>query len=341
MSALSESRPLTRRFLAAGLLAASLGVAGAAEAQTLIMGTNKVGTLFQATGAGVAKIIAQHSDVRITVRAYNTSDTFLRAIDRGEIAFGTSTGTGLWLARTGQGNFTKKHTNLRLLRASGPALRLTFAVRADSGIKSFADLKGRRVAGDYGGAATVLFNITAAIKAHGLDWSDFDVVPVPGVLQGPEAIRDGRADAAWVSFGMPILRELNTRTPIRYLPIENTPEQLAAIKRENPAYILVKTKARPDMGWPEDGYLLSEPTYLATSKFVSDEQITKVLTALWDYNAELQKIHFMLRSFTKDTAAPDNPLIPFHPAAIAFYKNKGVLSAQAEKRQAELLKEEM
>lgn len=330
-----------RRYGVAGALV-GLALFGAPltamAADTLIMGTNKIGTLYQATGAGAAKIMNQHSGVRVAIRAHNTAGQFVRGVGRGELQFGTSTGTGVWLARTAQANFKKKYTDLRLLRASGPALRLTFVATVKSGIKSFADLKGKRVAGGYAGATTALFNITAALKAHGLAWSDFRVVPVAGVLQGPQAIRDGRAVAAWASFGMPVVRELHTRTPIRYLSVDSG--RLAALQRHNPSYVLVKTKARPAMGWPKDGNLISEATYLFTNRHVSDAQITKVLNALWDHNAELQKIHFMLRSFTKKTAAPDNPLVPFHRAALAFYKAKGVLSAAAEKKHMKLLAEE-
>jgi hypothetical protein len=38
----------------------------------------------------------------------------------------------------------------------------------------------------------------------------------------------------------------------------------------------------------------------------------------------MQDAHFSLKGFTNKSAATDLPMMPYHPAAIEFYKAKGI-----------------
>jgi TRAP-type uncharacterized transport system substrate-binding protein len=59
--------------------------------------------------------------------------------------------------------------------------------------------------------------------------------------------------------------------------------------------------------------------------------IKEVLQALWDNTKELNKAHFSLRGFKHKSGASNLPLVPYHPAAIAFYKEKGLWTAKVDK----------
>ena len=71
-------------------------------------------------------------------------------------------------------------------------------VAGDAGVKTMADLKGKRVTWTKG-APALNVNTTAALAFGGLTWDDVDRVVVPGWGQAMQAIIDGQADASWGS----------------------------------------------------------------------------------------------------------------------------------------------
>ncbi len=73
---------------------------------------------------------------------------------------------------------------------------LVFA--GDAGIKTAADLKGKRVTWVKGSPALNL-NATAVLAFGGLGWDDVEKIEVPGWGQSMQAILDGQADAAFGS----------------------------------------------------------------------------------------------------------------------------------------------
>ena len=69
---------------------------------------------------------------------------------------------------------------------------------ADAGIKTAADLKGKRVTWVKGSPA-LNGNMTGMLAFGGLTWNDVQKVEVPGWKQSIEAVINGQADSAWGS----------------------------------------------------------------------------------------------------------------------------------------------
>ncbi len=83
---------------------------------------------------------------------------------------------------------------------------LSWVVSTKSGIKTLAQLKGKKVAVQQEGAIAVI-QVTL-IRAAGLD-PDKDIVKVPaaGVTESVDALMEGRVDASWASVGMSKIQE--------------------------------------------------------------------------------------------------------------------------------------
>ena len=71
---------------AAGAFAA---MAGAADAKTLVMALDRAGTLYNASGSGIAKVASAHSGHRVIVRAFGGPDVFMPALNDGKYDFST------------------------------------------------------------------------------------------------------------------------------------------------------------------------------------------------------------------------------------------------------------
>jgi TRAP transporter TAXI family solute receptor len=304
-------------------------IAGTASAKTLIMATDRAGTLYNATGSGLAKVLTKHSKHRVVVRAFGGPDAYIHAMNKGEYDFTAVSSNSAWFNYNGKTKAKRSTKNLRILRSGSGALRLSFVVYADSNINSFADLKGRRVSSDFGGHAAINPIVTASLAVAGLTWKDVKPVPVTGALDSPRALGADRVEAAWASLGMPVVREIHAKKKVRYLSLDGSAKTLAELRRRVfPGLRLVKMPPLKHLGLPKPTTLITADSYLLTHKDADPAILKAALNALWENAKEVQKAHFSLRGFKNKTAATDLPMVPYHPVAIEFYKSKGIWSSK-------------
>ncbi|MEE8332842.1 MAG: TAXI family TRAP transporter solute-binding subunit [Alphaproteobacteria bacterium] len=312
-------------------------VAGTASAKTLVMATDRAGTLYNATGSGIAKVLTANSKHRVVVRAFGGPDAYMQALNSGEYDFTAISSNSAWFNYNGKTRSKKKARNLRILRSGAGALRLGFVVYADSSIKTVADLKGRRITSDFGGHAAINPIVTATLAVNGLTWKDVKPVPVTGALDSPRALGADRVEAAWASLGMPVVREIHAKKKVRYLGIDGSAKTLAALRRMVfPGIRLTKMPPLKHLGLPAPTTLITGDSYLVTHKGADPAILKAVLNALWDNTKPLRKAHFSLRGFSNKTAATDLPMLPYHPVAIEFYRAKGVWTKAMEAANAKL-----
>ena len=336
-----EKKGLARRLGAAATAAAVLGTfAGSAAAQTrtaVALATDSVASMANTIGSAVAKIVTQHSPVTVRVRAYGGPEIWLPQMNEGSIDLGSHFSATAWLSYNAIDTKVRLD-KMRLLRSSAATLPLGFMVRKDSDIKSVADLKGRRVAGGYGSHPIMKRLSEGVLATYGISLSDVNVVPVPAALEGADALGEGRAEAAWYAVLAPKTRELDSKIGVRFLPIEFTPERLGKA-REVIFPGVVGLKFMGNLPFVARGIeLLSYEFYLLGSTRTQDEVVRTVLGALWDHEEELIKIHASMIGFTNKAAVTAIPTIPYHPAAIAFNKSKGVWTPAAEAANNALMK---
>jgi TRAP-type uncharacterized transport system substrate-binding protein len=77
--------------------------------------------------------------------------------------------------------------------------------------------------------------------------------------------------------------------------------------------------------------------YLATHRSASDDEVKRLLQAIWDDAESLQPINPAVNDWKRDRAVSAEMTIPYHPAAVEFYNRKGVWSAKADEAQQRLL----
>lgn len=315
---------------------AAFGLAAPASAQSVSFGTDSIGGISNTVGSAVAKTVTQNSDQRVRVRAYGGPEIWLPQLDEGKIDFGAHFAATVWLSY--KKIDTKVQTkNLRLIRAGAATVPLGFMVRADSDIKSVEDLKGRRVAGGYGSHPIMKRLSEGVLKAHGIEMSDVKVVPVPAAIDGAQAMQDGRADAAWYAVFAPAARQIHSKIGVRFLPIDFTPERLK-IAREVifPGMVPVRVPVNLPFA-PKGTGLAGYEFYIIASSHTPDEAVTSLLETLWANEGKLTKVHANLRGFRNNAAVSTIATIPYHKAAIAFYKSKGVWTDAAEAHNNELM----
>ena len=272
------------------------------------------------------------------MRPYAGPAAWAPVVNAGEVPLGVMSSNSAYQAFSGDNEQKKKFSNLRLVRAGGASLMLGFVARKDGPIKTFADLKGKRISSGFGGHLSIGNSLRASLKVAGLTWDDVTAVPVTGANDGIDALVANRLDASWASLGQPRVREADTQIGIRYLSVPDT-KDAEAIYQDIvfPGAQIAIAKAGVVPGVVENTRLLSYDTYVVANKDVSDEVITKMLEGLWKGTKELFGVHPSMRGFTHEAAVTGAPVIPYHPAAIAFYKSKGLWNDKAQQNQDKLL----
>jgi len=320
-----------RRSVVIAICAGIIAVTKPVAAQTIDIGTDSIGSVVNITGSTLAKVISQHSKLRVRARAFSGPEAWMPEMNSGRIAIGVNFAASFYTAF--KHYETKLHlTDLRIIRSSRGISPNGFVVRADSPIKSVADLKGKRVAGVFSGQPVIRIATGATMAAYGLKYSDVSVVPVVNVVQGVSAVVDGRADATWASAAMPQIRQANAKVGVRFIPFNGvTSQQEDMIRKESFPSIYIDTFGGPRTPWlPAGSAMTTQEIYLGASTHTPNEIVKQVLEALWNGEADLIKAHPVMRGFLNKSAVSIRPVVPYHPAAIAFYKAKGVWTKEAE-----------
>lgn len=199
----------------------------------------------------------------------------------------------------------------------------------------------------YAGSLIAQQILTALLDINGLSWDDVKKVPVTDILSAVKMLQDNQVDAV---FGLtphtPVMLEVNNSVPLKGLNAldQYTPDQINSI----PQSITDKLHSYvPGTEWSlmkkdeyirQDQIAINYATLLLTSTHLSDDTVYSITQTLWNNYKDLQPIHDWLKSWDPQQMFDPNPVIPYHPGAVKFFKDQGVWTDQAQKVQDELLK---
>jgi len=335
--------------LSVGLLvtgvAGRLVIAIAADAQLpreVTLATNPPGTSYYAVASGLAKVVSGAARFQMVVQPYTGTSTMLPLLNTGEVDFGLVNAVDMGLSyrgpdfKIGGRNPFPHASNLRLVMRGSP-LVVGLLVRKDSPIRSVHDVRGKRMTGEYPAHLAVWYNMFGHLSSAGLAWQDVRVVPVPAVNDGVDALVQGRADVTEHALGSAKVKEADSAVGVRHVSIDCSPEGERRLRAAVPGYYPRWVKAGSATAIAEDTCFIAYDSYLAAGKNLPDPVVEAALKALWDNESQLGPIHPMLREWTRDRAVGPDVTIPYHPAAVRFYKDRGVWRPELDQLQQKLL----
>jgi len=320
-------------------------VVSAANAQEksqkiISVGTNPIGTFFHVTGVAAAKTITDHTTMKALVKPMAGPVAWYPYMERGDIDLGV---LNMWDAEKGylgeslyEKLSNKKGFSIRLVCATVPNA-IGLMVAKDSPVKTVSDLKGKKVAGNFPTPSQKL-QTEALLANGGLTWKDVITVPANSPADGIKLVMEGRADSSGtITLGTPIIDELNAKKGARYLPLNPSSDVVAKMKQIFPGYMVKVLPGPGKTGIEKEQYLWGYDIYLIAGEKVSEETIYTVIKALWENYKEFEGVYKPLVDWTPKTFVTKEALIPYHPGAIRFYKEKGVWTPELEALQKSLL----
>ena len=324
---------------AAVVSALAVGVSGAQDIQFFRIATGGTAGTYFPIGGLIANAISNPPGSRAcdeggscgapglvaTAVASNGSVANVNGIAGGSLESGFSQSDVAYWAHTGTGIFADKGAveKVRAIANLYPE-SIHLVARADSGIKSVADLKGKKVSLDEPGSGT-LVDARLILEAYGLSETDVEAEFLKP-NQAADLMRDGNMDAFFFVGGFPAgaITELATSLPITLVPIAGAEAEGLLGKYEFFAKHVVP--AGTYNGVDADTETVSVGAQWITSSDQKDDLVYEITKALWNKNSRalLDSGHAKGKSITLETAL-DGVGIPLHPGAERYYKEAGVL----------------
>ena len=302
--------------------AALVPLTAAAQMQVSFIGGGAKGAWTRALTA-MSECLRQNSDINATVTPTQGGMDAFGKLQAGKGDFGFTYQSVLFPAWDGSGLFKgKKYQNLRVV---GVAERLAVAhwvVSKKSGIKTIADIKGKKFA--PGPIGTVTRGIvTSFLEAAGV-YGHFNVANVSSSEMN-SYLKDGKLDGwAWIGgVPTPAATEIAVSGRVRFLDIGKELDSTGFLKK-NPFFVKVTTPAGsyPGIDYPTTSF--GQNGVFVAQKTVSDDVVYKVSKVLWSTKC----VDYLSNNLKSLVAMKDSPLdgvaFPLHPGAIKLWKEKGL-----------------
>lgn len=323
---------LWRAAATAAIIMLGAGQPAIAELKNITIGTNPSGSTFYLIGSGFAKVFQEKLGIRSTAQPFAGSSVYLPSISVGDITLGLASTVDSGLAYEGRADFPQPVTSLRSL-ARVWNIPYAFITKADSGIVTADDLRGKRVMGDMPTSQALTLINQAIVKSGGLELDDVDFMSSGGLMDGITAVVEGRADAAPVATSMPVLLESQASVPAGLRIIANGSQAVDGF------FVNEITGVTASIGMPDEKrpYIIGETpivsydTMLIADETMSEEDAYAITKVLYDNWTDLQADIGPLRGIAQDELALVDPSVPYHPGAVTFYKEVGLWTEAHEK----------
>ena len=300
-----------------------------------------VGSQAYVFSSGIAEGVQKVSGIKTRViPAGNDIGRFL-PLKTGEVDFGIFTGGTGWFVSHGCGDFAAKQFGPQPIRMlwRGGNLFIGYYTRADSGIKTLADLKGKRVAMVVG--STTINNLnTGGIVFGGLTLDDVTVVNMPSHGAAGKAVTDGAVD--YHNFGTTGSRPMETAASphgIHWFDMDpNAPGGAEGWKRFFEWAPWTSTALVTRYAGEEKGikpfYGVTYPYNMWAVDTTPTETVYAYVKAIWESYDDYKNRHAELPFWNHENMVNiKGCYYPYHEGAIKLLKEKGVWTDELEQFQ--------
>lgn len=188
-----------------------------------------------------------------------------------------------------------------------------------TGIKTFADIKGKRVAVGAAGSGTEA-NARQILEAAGITYDDIKVQYL-SFGEAASALKDGNVDVAFVTAGFPTaaIQDLATQHEVVLLPVDSA--MADALIKKYPYYTKIKIPAKTYNNVDTDVEAVAVKCMLVVTDKMSDELGYDIVKALYSNLDRMKAAHNVAKLITKETAK-EGMSIPLNKGAEKFFNEK-------------------
>lgn len=314
--------------LSLGFVMAFSSAAISAETTFVTIGTGGVTGVYYPTGGAIARLVnkgKKEHGIRATVESTGGSVYNLNAIASGELDMGVAQSDWQYHAYNGTSKFAEKGPNkdLRALFSVHPE-PFTVVARADSGIKNFEDLKGKRVnIGNPGSGQRGTMEVL--MGALGWDMSVYKLASELKPAEQSQALCDNKIDAFVYTVGHPNGSIKEATTSCDAVIVNVTGAVVDKLVADNPYYRTATIPGGMYRGTDEDAKTFGVGATFVTSAKVSDDVTYVVVKSVFENFDDFKKLHPAFGVLKKEEMVKDGLSAPLHDGAAKYYKEAGLI----------------
>ena len=316
--------------LSAGVLAigGSIAVDSAATAQQqfISIGTGGVTGVYYPTGGAICRLVnrgRKEHGIRCSVESTGGSVYNINTIRDGELDFGVAQSDWQYHAYNGTSKFKDKGP-FKALRAvfSVHPEPFTVVARADSGIRNFDDLKGKRVnIGNPGSGQRGTMEVV--MEAMGWKMGAFKLASELKSAEQSQALCDNKIDAMVFTVGHPSGSIKEATTSCKSVLVNVMGPAIDKLVKENDYYRSATIPGGMYAGSPDNVTTFGVGATFVSSTRVPDKVAYVVVKAVFDNFDRFKKLHPAFRNLKEKEMISDGLSAPLHPGAMKYYKEKG------------------
>lgn len=319
-----------KKALTAGLVSAgmTMGTGALAQDTFISIGTGAVTGVYYPAGGAICRLVnrdrAEHG-IRCGVESTGGSVFNVNAIRSGELEFGVAQSDIQYHAFNGSQQFEEggAFEGLRAVFALHPE-PFTVVARADAGITTFEDLRGKRVnIGNPGSGQRATMDVV--LEAMGWTLDDFGQTSELPPAEQSLAMCDNNVDAIVYTVGHPsgAIQEATTACDTVLVSVDN--DAIRALVEEREYYRLATIPGGMYRGTTEDITTFGVGATFVTSEDVSEEVVFQVTRAIFENLDQFRALHPALANLDETEMATDGLSAPLHPGAERFFTEAGMI----------------
>jgi TRAP transporter TAXI family solute receptor len=314
---------------AVAFTAAAVAATGALAQQRMFFGiaTGGTGGTYYPLGGMLAQLISNKATVdgkkiSATAEASGASVANAKLLGNRDIESAFVAADILDAAYNGTGQFQGAPIkNLRALGALYPET-VQLITRADTGINSVKDLKGKSVSSGSPGSGQYQL-LTDLLKVYGMSRADIKE-DLSSFTQAVDKIKDGNLHATLITAGVPTaaVTDFAQSHALKVIPLSGP--EIAELLKQQPFYTNVKLAANTYKGQTEAVDTLAVMAVWTAHDAVPENVAYEVTKALYENVAIMGQVHVQGKNISLQTATSVGK-VPIHPGALKYFKEKGIV----------------
>lgn len=309
---------------AAALSAAVSTAAGAAFAAPITIATNPQGSNAYVTGSVMAEIVGKDLGIPMTVVPLGGPTAQIPAMADGEYDFAFPNVTAAAEAYEGVGPFKGRPFQQLRIAATIYPLQLGILVRDDSGIKTVADLAGKRVASEFSTQKNLASFLATMMAMSGVGYDKVTPVPVQNGAASVDSLIDGQLDATIFSLGSAAISKADATVGVHFLSLADSGAANATLSKERPGSTIIPMADGAMPGIKGATSVVNSPIIILTTTNVSDDVVYRVVKSVAAHLPQFTAAQSQFTEVSLESMGQSASPIPFHEGAIRFFKEAGV-----------------
>ncbi len=299
-------------------------VRGETAPRVLAFATAGKGGVFYPLGSGMATVISK-SILGVTVSPQLTGGSAenMKLLHEGKVQLALSLADTAADAAQGKLSGLAEKVAVRTLLGTYSGY-MHIVTLEGLGIKTVADLKGKRVSTGMPGSGTEVKGLRV-LEAYGVTPKDLGRQDRLDYGDAAHALRDGKLDVFLSDAGLPgqPIVELAATSEKKVLLLPNGDAVRKMVAKYGPVYFAASIPKGTYQGVNEDISAAAVANLLVVHQRMEDELAYGITKAILEHSSELVAAHKAAREISLTNAVRGSP-ITFHPGALRYFKEKGI-----------------